>query len=51
MIPDLGIIEGYFGKAWSWRARYSACASPVAKEIVDWLDGGYAITGEILQTQ
>jgi hyaluronoglucosaminidase len=33
------------------RERYSAINHPAAAEIVDWLDGGYAITGEMLQTQ
>jgi hyaluronoglucosaminidase len=33
------------------RARYAAYDHPAACEIVDWLDGGYAITGEMLQTQ
>ncbi len=33
------------------RARYVAIDHPAAREIVDWLDGGYAITGEMLQTQ
>ncbi len=33
------------------RARYAAVDHPVAVEVVDWLDGGYAITGEMLQTQ
>jgi hyaluronoglucosaminidase len=33
------------------RARYAAIDHPAAREVVDWLDGGYAITGEALQTQ
>lgn len=33
------------------RARYAVIDHPAAIEIVDWLDGGYAITGEMLQTQ
>lgn len=33
------------------RARYAACDAPAAREIVEWLDGGYAITGEALRTQ
>lgn len=32
-------------------AKYEAFDHPVAREIVDWLQGGYAITGEMLQTQ
>ncbi len=31
--------------------RYAAVDHPAAREIVDWLGGGYAITGEMLQTQ
>ncbi|WP_241241903.1 beta-N-acetylglucosaminidase domain-containing protein [Sphingobium algorifonticola] len=33
------------------RSRYAAIDHPVAAEVVDWLDGGYAITGEMLRTQ
>jgi hyaluronoglucosaminidase len=33
------------------RSRYDAVDQPAAREIVDWLDGGYAVTGEMLQTQ
>ncbi len=32
-------------------AKYGAVAHPAAAEVVDWLNGGYAITGEMLQTQ
>lgn len=32
-------------------ARYAAIDHPAAREVVDWLKGGYAITGEELQTQ
>jgi hyaluronoglucosaminidase len=35
----------------SLRLKYAAIDHPVAAEVVDWLDGGYAITGEMLQTQ
>lgn len=35
----------------SLRSKYAAIDHPAACEIVDWLDGGYAITGEMLQTQ
>jgi hypothetical protein len=31
--------------------RYSAIDHPAAREVVDWLSGGYAITGEMVQTQ
>lgn len=33
------------------RLKYVAVDRAAAREIVDWLDGGYAITGEMLQTQ
>ena len=32
-------------------ARYRAFDHPAAREIVDWLDGGYRITDEIVRTQ
>lgn len=32
-------------------AKYTVVDHPVAGEICDWLGGGYAITGEMLQTQ
>jgi hyaluronoglucosaminidase len=32
-------------------AKYAAVDHPAACEIVDWLNGGFAITGEMLQTQ
>lgn len=31
--------------------KYAAIDHPAAREVVDWLDGRYAITGEMLQTQ
>ena len=33
------------------RAKYAGVDHPIAREVVDWLDGGYVITGEMLQTQ
>lgn len=33
------------------QAKYAAIAHPAAREIADWLNGGYAITGEMVQTQ
>jgi hyaluronoglucosaminidase len=33
------------------RARYASIDHAAAREVVEWLDGGYAITGEMLQTQ
>ena len=34
-----------------WIARYNAIDHPAAQEVVEWLSGGYAITGEMVQTQ
>jgi hyaluronoglucosaminidase len=33
------------------RARYAAFNHPAAREIVEWLDGGWSITDEIVRTQ
>jgi hyaluronoglucosaminidase len=33
------------------RARYAAFDHPAAREVVDWLDGGWRITDEIVRTQ
>ncbi len=33
------------------RARYAAFDHPGAREVVEWLDGGWRITDEIVQTQ
>jgi hypothetical protein len=33
------------------RSRYALIDQPAARELIDWLDNGYAITGEMLQTQ
>jgi hyaluronoglucosaminidase len=35
----------------SLSVKYSAIDHPAAREVVDWLSNGYAITGEMLQTQ
>lgn len=32
-------------------AKYKAVDHPAAREVVDWLSGGYEITGEMLETQ
>jgi hyaluronoglucosaminidase len=32
-------------------AKYQAVDHPAAREVVDWLGGGYEITGEMLETQ
>jgi hypothetical protein len=33
------------------RSLYALIDQPAARELIDWLDNGYAITGEMLQTQ
>jgi hyaluronoglucosaminidase len=33
------------------KEKYAAFNHPAAREVVDWLSGGYAITGEMLETQ
>lgn len=33
------------------RSRYADCDNIASAEILDWLDGGYGITGEMLRTQ
>jgi hypothetical protein len=33
------------------RAKYAAFDHPAARELVDWLDGGWRITDEIVRTQ
>jgi hyaluronoglucosaminidase len=33
------------------KEKYAAFDHPAAREVVDWLNGGYAITGEMLETQ
>jgi hypothetical protein len=40
---ELGIIAGYFGPAWSWPDRFN--------EIVNWLDGRYAVDAALVRTQ
>ena len=32
-------------------AKYQSVDHPAAREVVDWLGGGYEITGEMLETQ
>ena len=35
----------------AWRTRYSAIDHAAAREIVDWLDGLYGVSAELVQTQ
>jgi hyaluronoglucosaminidase len=50
MLNDSG-LDRLGDRADRLRARYATIDHPAAREIVDWLSGGYAITGEMLQTQ
>ncbi|HEY8003245.1 MAG TPA: beta-N-acetylglucosaminidase domain-containing protein [Phenylobacterium sp.] len=50
-LDDAGLAEFSDERRAKLRARYAAFDHPAAREVVDWLDGGYAITGEALQTQ
>lgn len=44
----LSVIAGELAEI---RTKYLAVDHPAAREVVDWLTGGYAITGEVLRTQ
>ena len=46
-----GGLDSLGERATKLRARWSAHTHPAAQEIVAWLDGAYAVTGEMLQTQ
>jgi hypothetical protein len=49
-LQDIG-LDRLAGKEQTLRDRYSNVDHPGAKEIIAWLDGGYRITDEIVQTQ
>lgn len=56
ILEDLPLLEdkGLWAPAHelaAFRQKYAKFDHPAAREIVDWLGGGYAITGEMLQTQ
>lgn len=51
VLNDSGLDRLSESAATKLRARYSAIEHPAAREIVDWLDGGYRITQEIMDTQ
>lgn len=50
-LNDSGLDRISDGRKAKLSARYAAIDHPAAREVVDWLDGGYAISGEMLQTQ
>ena len=50
-LQDGGLKEFSKARHAKLRARYAAFDHPGAREVVAWLDGDYAITGEQLQTQ
>ncbi len=50
VLQDLGLDR--LGERWApLREGYAAVDHPAAREVVAWLDGGYRITDEIVQTQ
>lgn len=50
LLEDRG-LSGIAHKLAEVRHKYASVDHPAAREIVDWLTGGYAITGEMLRTQ
>ena len=50
-LQDGGLDEISEARRASLKDRYAAFDHPAAREVVAWLDGAYAITGEELQTQ
>ena len=49
-LQDIG-LDRLEAKAATLRERYAGVDHPGAREIISWLDGGYRITDEIVQTQ
>jgi hypothetical protein len=50
LLEDRG-LSGIADRLAEVRQKYASVDHPAAREIVDWLSGGYAITGEMLRTQ
>ncbi|MBJ7388310.1 MAG: hypothetical protein JHC92_02570 [Sphingomonadaceae bacterium] len=50
LLEDRGLL-GIADRLAEVRQKYASIDHPAAREIVDWLSGGYAITGEMLRTQ
>jgi hypothetical protein len=51
VLQDAGLGEIPEERRIRLRERYAAFDHPAAREVLGWLDGAYAITGEELQTQ
>jgi hypothetical protein len=51
VLQDAGLGEISEERRLRLRERYAAFDHPAAREILGWLDGAYAITGEDVQTQ
>lgn len=51
VLNDSGLDRLTEGAVEKLRARYSAFDHPAAREIIDWLDGAYRITQEIMESQ
>jgi hypothetical protein len=51
VLQDAGLGEISEERRIRLRERYAAFDHPAAREILGWLDGAYAITGEQVQTQ
>jgi hypothetical protein len=51
LLDDAGLDRLSKDEKGRLRERYAAIDHPAAAEVVRWLDGGYAMTGEELQTQ
>jgi hypothetical protein len=51
VLNDSGLDRLSESAAAKLRTRYAGFDHPGAREIVDWLDGGYRITQEIMDTQ
>lgn len=50
-LQDAGLARLSEPRRLALRKRYAAFAHPGAREIVRWLDGGYQVTDEMVQTQ
>jgi hypothetical protein len=51
VLEDAGLGDLSEERRLRLRERYAAFDHPAAREVIGWLDGAYAITGEALQTQ
>ena len=51
VLQDVGLERLTEEQRTQLRARYADAAHPGAREIIDWLDGAYGITDEVVRTQ